>query len=166
VGNWFSTDHTVGAPGLDLSNGGTDVLFDVLTLAGCRLASTPWSQNLVLSFADGQRIGRGDSGFALVDLPWTDDWAQQKVFFLDLLALAAEQYGWERLAYDPPYAVDYVNRFRELLAEFTPTLGLVANGKDWRLPPSPELLARCPRHDLYVVQFGCLLCDHEIQPIS
>ena len=51
--------------GLRLSNGGTDVLFDVLTLAGCARAATAWEQHLVLFFADGHRIGRGTSGFDL-----------------------------------------------------------------------------------------------------
>jgi hypothetical protein len=35
AGNYFGVGETPGGPGLDLSNGGTDVLFDVLTLAGC-----------------------------------------------------------------------------------------------------------------------------------
>jgi len=50
---------------LKLSNGGTDVFFDVLTLAGCDLAETAWEQNLVLYFADGHRLGFGTAGFDL-----------------------------------------------------------------------------------------------------
>ena len=42
-----------------MSNGSTDVFFDVLTLAGCDLARTAWEQNLVLYFADGHRTGMG-----------------------------------------------------------------------------------------------------------
>ena len=64
------TDDT----GLRLSNGGTDVLFDALTLAGSALAETAWEQNLVLHFADGHRISRGISAFDLGELPWTRNW--------------------------------------------------------------------------------------------
>jgi hypothetical protein len=163
VGNSFGTDHAPDAPEVNLSNGGTDVFFDVLTLAGCQLATTAWPQNLVLSFADGHRIGRGSSGFDLVDLPWTSDWQQEKAFFLDVLRLAAGRHGWDRLAYDPPRAVDDVVRYGELLTQFTPR-PVAAEEEDWLIPPSPELLVRCPRHDVYVGQFGCRLCDRRIQP--
>lgn len=98
--------------GLRLSNGGTDVLFDVLTLAGCALAETAWEHHLVLHFADGHRTGRGTSGFDLSELPWTADWG------------------------------------------------------DWRTAPQPELLARCPAHDLFQGELGCRLCDPDIQPIG
>jgi hypothetical protein len=57
-----------------MSNGSTDVFFDVLTLAGCDLARTAWEQNLVLFFADGHRVGMGASGFDLAELPWTGSW--------------------------------------------------------------------------------------------
>ena len=50
-----------------MSNGSTDVFFDVLTLAGCDVARTAWEQNLVLYFADGHRTGMGASGFDLAE---------------------------------------------------------------------------------------------------
>jgi hypothetical protein len=74
--------------GLRLSNGGTDVLFDVLTLAGSALAETAWEHNLVLHFADGHRISRGISGFDLGELPWTRNWQAEKAFFLQMIDTA------------------------------------------------------------------------------
>jgi hypothetical protein len=53
----------------------------VLTLAGCALAHTAWTQNLVLHFADGHRLSRGASGFDLDELPWTPGWRDEKAFF-------------------------------------------------------------------------------------
>ena len=138
------------------------MFFDVLTVAGCHLATSPWPQNLVLGFADGNRARRGFDGFALVDLPWTDHRAEEKAFFLELLALAADRYGWDRLTYDPPYAHHYVTRLRDMLTGFTPT-PVAAPAEDWRIPPAPELLVRCPRHDLYTGYLGCRLCDTWIQ---
>jgi hypothetical protein len=38
---------------LRMSNGSTDVFFDMLTLAGSGLATTAWEQNLVLYFRPG-----------------------------------------------------------------------------------------------------------------
>lgn len=105
---------------LHLSNGGTDVLFDVLTLAGCDLAETAWEQNLVLYFADGHRLGMGTSGFDLSDLPWTAKWRAEKAFFLRMIDTAASRHGWDRLRYDPPYAAGWLAVYHAMLAGFVP----------------------------------------------
>ena len=152
---------------LTLSNGGTDVVFDVLTLAGCFLAKTAWQQNLVLFFADGQRIERGSSGFDLSDLPWTTDWPAEKEFFVQLIDTASGRHGWDRLRYDPPRAAEYLATYRAMLAGFTPVAtGATPGRPDWRIAPRDALLARCARHDLYQGEQGCRLCDHWIQPIE
>ena len=90
--------------GLRLSNGGTDVLFDVLTLAGSALAETAWS----------------------------------------------------------------LATYRAMVARFTPVPATAPspNWGDWRVAPRPELLARCPAHDLFQGELGCRLCDPDIQPIG
>jgi hypothetical protein len=150
--------------GLRLSNGGTDVLFDVLTLAGCARAETAWEQHLVLHFADGHRIGRGTSGFDLSELPWTAGWAAEKAFFLRMIDTALDRYGWERLRYDPPLAAASLATYRAMIAQFTPVPS--PGPEDWRIAPPPELLARCPAHDLYQGELGCRLCDPDIGPIG
>ena len=52
MANLFRVSDEPGGPELHLSNGSTDVLFDVLTLAGCHLARTPWQQHLTLGPGD------------------------------------------------------------------------------------------------------------------
>jgi hypothetical protein len=151
---------------LRLSNGGTDVFFDVLTLAGCDLAGTPWQQNLVLHFADGHRLGMGMSGFDLSDLPWTENWPAEKAFFLRLIDLAASQHGWSELRYDPPYAVTWLAAYRAMVAGFVPAPKTEPGRADWRTAPRAEWLARCRSHNLYQGELGCRLCDPSLQPIS
>jgi hypothetical protein len=154
--------------GLRLSNGGTDVLFDVLTLAGCARAETAWEQHLVLHFADGHRIGRGTSGFDLSELPWTMDWAAEKAFFLRMIDTALDRHGWERLRYDPPHAAASLATYQAMVEQFTPVpaTGPSLSWGDWRTEPRPELLARCSAHDLFQGELGCRLCDPDIQPIG
>ena len=148
---------------LHLSNGGTDVVFDVLTLAGCELAETAWEQHLVLYFADGHRLGMGTASFDLADLPWTADWQAEKAFFLRMIDTAASGHGWQQLGYDPPYAAGWLEVYRAMLAGFVP---VPASAPDWRTAPREELLARCGSHDLYRGELGCRLCDLSMQPIN
>jgi hypothetical protein len=152
--------------GLRLSNGGTDVLFDVLTLAGCALAETAWEHHLVLHFADGHRIGRGTSGFDLSELPWTSGWPAEKAFFLRMIDTALGRHGWDQLRYDPPFAAASLATYRAMVAQFTPVPAPFPDRGDWRIAPRPELLARCPAHDLYQGELGCRRCDPGIGPIG
>jgi len=151
---------------LSLSNGGTDVFFDVLTLAGCDLAETAWEQNLVLFFSDCHRIGFGTAGFDLSEIPWTADWRAEKEFLLRVIDTAASRHGWGRLRYDPPYAAGSLADYRVMVAGFAPVPAAVPDQADWVTAPPEELLARCGRHDLYQGEQGCRLCDTRIQPIT
>ncbi|BCB76731.1 hypothetical protein GCM10022251_50030 [Phytohabitans flavus] len=167
MGNTFTANAASGGPGdLRLSNGGTDVFFDVLTLAGCHVAETPWQQNLVLLFADGHRYDRGFSGFDLGDIPWTADWPAERAFLLRVIDTALTRHGWHRLRYDPPYAAEYLARYRELVTAFMPAPAVAPKLGDWRLAPAPALLTRCPEHDLYQGEAGCRLCDPSLQPVD
>ncbi|GAA3933776.1 hypothetical protein GCM10023085_13830 [Actinomadura viridis] len=168
MGNRFTAYGTRASEHLlYLSNGSTDVFFDVLTLAGCALAETPWQRNLVLHLADGHRIGRGFDGFDLSELPWTEDWPEEKAFLLEVVDKALTRYGWDRLAYDPPYAQGDLRRYRAMVAGLpapVPVRRPAAWG-DWRVPPPPAELERCAVHDIYEGRLGCRLCDPELVPL-
>lgn len=164
MGNVFSADGPTGSRDLALSNGGTDVFFDVLTLAGCAIAETPWECNLVLHFADAHRWGRGNADFDLAQLPWTGNWPAETAFLDRVVALALTRHGWDRLTYDPPYAIRYLTTFQEMIAGYVPVPVPAPEWGDWRVPPAPALTARCEIHDLFVGDFGCRLCDPDIQP--
>src|ERR1700753_3386193 len=116
MGNRFTAHGTsAGSDELSLSNGGTDVFFDVLTLAGCDLAGTAWEQNLVLFFADCHRVGVGTAGFDLSEIPWTADWRAERAFLLRVIDTAVGRHGWGRLSYDPPYAARSLADYRAMV---------------------------------------------------
>ncbi|WP_433334547.1 hypothetical protein [Spirillospora sp. CA-294931] len=143
-----------------MSNGGTDVFFDVITLAGCALAATPWQQNLVLHFADGHRLGRGVSGFDLSELPWTD-WPAQKLFLLKTLDKAAARHGWERLDYEPPFALAYLRSYLFMVEGLAHPLPGERDERlgNWDDAPAPEHVALCPTHHVYEGHYGCRFCS-------
>lgn len=153
---------------LRLSNGATDVFFDVLTVAGSDLTGTPWEMNLVVAFANSHQVDRGGSGFALAELPWTEAWQQEKAFFVTLVDRATAGYGWERLGYEPPFIADQLREYRAILASFAPTdaeLGPTKDDLDWRFasgwhtPPPPAELEQCDKHEIVRGSFGCRLCS-------
>jgi hypothetical protein len=167
VSNLFTADgSSADRTEMRLSNGSTDVFFDVLTLAGCGLAQSPWEQNLVLRFADGHRLGMGISGFDLSEIPWTANWPTEKDFFLMVIDTALGRYGWDKLRYNPPYIAASLAHYRAMLAGFTPVPGAGSRWGDWQTPPLPQLLGRCHAHDLYQGELGCRLCDRSIQPLQ
>jgi hypothetical protein len=166
VANRFTADGSGHGTGLRLSNGATDVLFDVLTLAGCALAETAWEHNLVLHFCDGHRLGRGISGFDLSEVPWTANWPAEKAFFGQLISAALSRHGWDRLSYDPPYIAASLAVYQAMVARFTPVPVAFPSWGDWTIAPRPGLLARCPVHGLFSGELGCRLCDPGIQPIG
>jgi hypothetical protein len=161
--NTFTADGSTGPRDLDLTNGATDVFLDVLTLAGCAIAATPWECHLVLHFSDGQRGSLGTAGFDLGELPWTADWPAEKAFLDRLIALALTRHQWDRLGYDPPYAIGCLTTYREMVAGYEPVPVAAPAWGDWRVPPAPELVARCGPHDLFAGHFGCRLCDRDGQ---
>ncbi len=57
---------------LDLSNSGTEVFVDVLTLAVSDLAEDPWDYRFaaLLTLQDQSVMGRGAVGFDLEDIDW------------------------------------------------------------------------------------------------
>ncbi|MQY06619.1 hypothetical protein [Actinomadura macrotermitis] len=158
--NSFTVHGTTAAGDeLRMTNGGTDVFLDVLTLAACALARTPWQQNLALHFADGHRLGRGDFGYDLSELPWTAGWPQEKDFHLEVIDAAAAGHGWERLDHPADRARAYLAAYRPMLAGFTPVpVFRSAWWGDWRIAPPAERLERCPRHEIYEGELGCRLC--------
>ncbi|MGK5559341.1 hypothetical protein ACSNOI_47875, partial [Actinomadura kijaniata] len=89
MGNVFSA----GDLRLYLSNGGTAVFVDVLTLAVSELAENPWDFRFaaLLARQDQSVMGRGAVGFDLADLDWgrtPRERAAAKDFVLRVIDLA------------------------------------------------------------------------------
>jgi hypothetical protein len=149
MGNAFGTVEDVGSERLYLSNGGTDVFFDVMTLL----------------FADGHRADRGFSGFDLTELPWTTQAAGELAFVDAVVAKAQDRHGWQLLNYDPPFIADHLRGYRLLVHGFTPTPNPTSPYGDWTRGPASAELDRCPQHAVYVGSLGCRLCDTWILPL-
>lgn len=147
-----------------MSNGATDVFFDVLSLAGSAQATTPWQQQLTLHFRDSGRMERGFSEFDLADLPWTQAWPAEKDFFLRVIDLAGARHGWDKLHYDPPYARNSLLAYRAMLAAFTPGPVTGSDMGDWTVRPTTHQIDPCPRHGIFRGEYDCRLCDTSLQP--
>lgn len=110
-----------GGQDLDLSNGATDVFLSVLQFALSDLADDPWRRALAqwVAWHDQTLVGRGVVGFDLEDVHWDPaEFASQKAFLLQVIDFAATRHRWSELCYDPPHAVAYLQRYREVVAAF------------------------------------------------
>jgi hypothetical protein len=132
---------------IQLSNTSFDVLLSVLLLAGSDLAETEWHVQLMVWLAEHDQAlrGGGTVGFDLAEIPWDpEDFPAQRDFLLRTADLAATGHRWEVLGYDAPLVGRFLDRFRALVAGMESVA-------------APEH-AKCPVHDVYVHDDGCLLC--------
>lgn len=139
-----------------MSNGNTDVLLSVLLLAGSDLAETDGEVELMVWLAEHDQgvRGRGAVGFDLAELPAGE---AERAFLLRVIDLAATRHRWDVLGYEPPFAQRFLAELRELVRGFEPATAPPAK------TPYPEH-RKCPGHDVYLHEYGCLLC-HDA-PIS
>ncbi|WP_086828623.1 hypothetical protein [Allokutzneria sp. NRRL B-24872] len=142
-----------------LSNGGTEVFLDVLALAACDLAASEWEVRFALLCCNS-RIGGGNDGFDLDELPWGEaEWPVQREFLLRVVDTALGRHRWEVLGYDPPAALGYLRRYREVVRGYVPAPPLSSVVGWWEYERDEAHLRRCGRHGLFVGVFeDCRLC--------
>ncbi|POX49634.1 hypothetical protein C3489_24230 [Streptomyces sp. Ru71] len=158
MGNTFGA----GDDSLYLSNGGTEVFVEVLTLAVSALARRPWEYRFaaLVALQDQSVMGRGTVGFDLADIDWGDSAAERdaaKDFVLRVLALAARRYRWEELGYEPPYAPAYLRRYREIVEGFEPA----GDKPEAGVLPEGGVVACCVAHRVFSALpywEGCVFC--------
>jgi hypothetical protein len=157
VGDWFR-GSAVG-PGLKLSNGATGVFLDVLALPACELAESPFERGFALLLCDS-RIGLGNDGFDLDELPWSADWLAEREYLLRVIGLARARFRWELLSYEPPHVDLYLAEYERLVREFRPSAEGVELPRMWDLEPVEAAFNRCPKHGLFVGDYtDCRLCS-------
>ncbi|MFJ4618714.1 hypothetical protein [Streptomyces sp. NPDC088812] len=160
MGNVFQA----GADSMYLSNGGTAVFTEVLTLAVAELAERPWELRFaaLLSWQDQNVLGRGAVGFDLAGLDWgatAGERAAARDFVLRVIRLAARRHRWDELGYEPPYAPAYLRRFLELVEGFEPPAAVPPGDA---LPP--PAVACCTRHRVLSGLpdwEGCVFCHRD-----
>ncbi|MER6145000.1 hypothetical protein ABT174_34075 [Streptomyces sparsogenes] len=114
-----------GGDALSLSNGGTDVFVDVLTLAVSDLARDAWDYRFaaLLTLQDQNVMGRGAVGFDLEEFDWGATGAERaraKRFVVRAVELALRRHRWEELGYEPPYAEGYLRQFKAMVEAYDP----------------------------------------------
>jgi hypothetical protein len=158
MGNTFGA----GDDQLYLSNGGTDVFVEVLLLGVSGLARCPWEHRFggLVSLQDQELMGRGAVGFDLAEIHWGPTAAQRdaaKQFVLRAIGLAGLRYRWELLGYEPPHALAYLRRFREVVTAFEPP----EIEPDRDVLPDVSELGCCVQHRVLspvACLDGCLFC--------
>ncbi|MFG3256519.1 hypothetical protein [Streptomyces sp. NPDC048172] len=147
-----------------LSNGGTEVFVDVLTLAASELAEEPWELRFaaLLTWQNQDVMGRGNVGFDLDEIAWgatPGERARARDFVLRVTALALRRHRWDELGYEPPFAPRYLREFASMVAYFDPP---DAPSPDDGFPsPDEGAVASCVRHRLLSALphwDGCLFC--------
>jgi hypothetical protein len=147
--------------GLELTNGGTEVFVEVMMLAVSALAREQREYRFAALMAaqDQNMMGRGFAGFDLDEVAWgatADEQAQVRRFILDTVDLAASGHRWVELGYEPPYAQDYLRRFRGMVEAFAPL-----PDRTPAVEPHDLALATCVRHRvLALAEWGgnCVFC--------
>lgn len=147
-----------------MTNGGTAVFVDVLTLSVSALAREPWDFRFaaLLTLQDQSVMGRGVVGFGLAELDWGDtpqERSAAKDFLLRVLDLALSRHRWEELTYEPPYAEGYLRTYRAMVEDFDPA----AAPAGVSVLPGPEkaAMASCVRHrvlDALPFWEACVFC--------
>jgi hypothetical protein len=148
-----------------MSNGLTAVLFDVLSLASCRLAATDWEKRLAYFFVqhDQTRVGHGTPHFDVAQFGWTAaNFESEKRFVLAVVDAALAKSGWERLGFQP--RVDFIAPTLVTLREMVDAYPTSAIPKPdlyaWK-PDKLPMAGECDVHGVYLHELGCILCNDE-----
>jgi len=152
---------------LELTNGGTQVFVEVLTLAVSDLVQEPWDYRFagLLTQQDQSVRGRGFVGFELEEIDWGHDDAQQarnKEFVLRVIDLALLRHRWDELPYDPPFAQRYLQQFKSMVEAFPPATAMPDPGFPGFPEPDDAAMASCALHRVLSALphwDSCILCS-------
>ncbi|MGW2253042.1 hypothetical protein ACWCXH_22990 [Kitasatospora sp. NPDC001660] len=142
---------------LDLTNGATEVLVEVLMLAVTALARRDWEYGFAADLArqDQSLMGRGTVGLRLEDLDWGAEPERNRAFALAVVDLALTRHRWDELGYEPPYVEGHLRALRLMVEDTRPQ----------PVPPADRTevaAATCVRHRVLVPLAwypACVLCD-------
>ena len=160
-----------------MSNGGTEVLSNVLALAGAELAKTEREIFLVLwlSAQLDQFSGRGTVGFDLHDdFPWSErSFDLDRRFLVSLVDAAKKETGWKKLPYVPTREIIFenLNKLENLLNLITLDVSCLKNKnmniikhsifEPDELPKNPK---RCEEHNTFQHEIWglpmCVVCNN------
>ena len=153
---------------LAMSNGGTDVLINILALSGSVIVRTESEKRLMVYLSEKDQIaGRGSVGFDIVDMPWDKEtFEEDKKFMIRLINGARNRIGWERLDYCPNEELvsDYLNAFENLIGRMTVEDIREESLNHWLSEAKEDDpvwcgFPRCEKHNTFLTCFGCQICN-------
>lgn len=171
MGNTIALDpYTPAQDCIHMSNGLTDVFFNVLVLSGSSLARSVSEKQLVVWLAehDQSRVGLGSVGFDLLEMPWTpENFERDKAFLLQTVSAARNRLNWEKLDYHPNEETLFpcLDGFARLVSEMDASRIQPENLRAWlaqssAADPIKRGFPLCPRHQTLLSIFGCHICNN------
>lgn len=153
---------------LKMSNGGTDVLINVLALSGAQLAKTDSEKRLIVYLSERDQItGRGVVGFCITDMPWDKNtFSGDKEFIIKVIDGARNRLGWEKLGYEPNEEIisRYLDNLEGLINRMTMDAIRENALREWMLQadandPVYTGFPRCEKHNTFLTCYGCQICN-------
>jgi hypothetical protein len=158
-----------------MSNGLTSVFLSVLLLNGSALAISDREKELVAWLAGHDQAirGLGTVGFDLSEIPWSEDCDREKAFLIRVIDDAKSKRLWERLDYEPHFAVlGALDQFRRMIDVFRKEDLEPSACQQWS-QSRPRQFLKCPEHGVYLTSWSedgmfdecsCLLCNDRSVP--
>ncbi len=159
---------STGGDCISITNGGTDVLINVLTLACAARAKTESEKRLAVWIAEhDQTIGRGIVGFDLDAMPWDPEtFESDRRFMVDVIDTASLKTGWELLCYSPneDYVTVWLRWFKRGFLRLKASDIRPAILPEWlegqeEDDPAQCGFPRCEKHGIYLTYLGCQVCN-------
>ena len=158
---------------LKMSNGLTEVFLDVLVLNGSALAASDGERDLITWLACNNQnvVGRGTVGFDLREMPWSENFDQEKDFILRTIDAARSRSFWEKLDYEPRADSIFwsLDEFRKMIESFQKEDVDPASLMKWN-EIKPVEYRKCPLHGVYLFSWAsdnktfdyrsCLICSY------
>ena len=153
---------------LAMSNGGTDVLINILALSGSVIARTESEKRLMVYLSEKDQItGRGCVGFDIVRMPWNKEtFEKDKKFIIQVVNGARNRTDWEKLDYSPNEELvsDYLDTFENLIRRMTMDDIREESLNHWLSEAKEDDpvwcgFPRCEKHNIFLTCFGCQICN-------
>lgn len=154
MGNIISNERAGADSYLQMSNGATSVLLDILCLAASDIASSQWEIETAIWLAEHDQsiIGLGVVGFDISEIGWSrENFPAQQQFTVSTIDLAMKRHRWKLLNYEPRLDVTLENLeiFKTLVELYRSEHIKSEDVREWRVEPSPPYL-KCPIHKIYL----------------
>lgn len=164
----FNDNVTPNDDSLVMSNGGTDVFISILALSGAVIAQTESEKRLMVYLSEmDQIVGRGNVGFAIIEMPWDKEtFEEDKRFIVKVINGARNKIGWEKLDYIPngELVSYYLDTFENLINRMAVDDIREDSLNNWLAESEASdpiycNFPRCKKHNTFLTCFGCQICN-------